>query len=424
MAEVQQDMQFHQLVQQALRAIDQQEAQMHGSVPARMTGEVSPVKALVDAVLSEAADEGASDIHVEPQASSVRIRVRIDGLLQRRHELPKRVYAVFLSCIKVLAKMDVSKTREPQDGRFTFAHRGDTGDIDVRAATMPSIHGEAIVLRLLPRDGRVWQLGALGFSEKDEARIRALLAHPSGITAWVGPMGAGKTTTLYAGLSELNREETSIVTLDDPVEYLLPDVLQIPVREEAGMTFAETFRHVLRLDAEIFAVGEMRDEATAEVALRAALTGHRVLTTLHADDACLAVLRLLEMHLPPYLLAATLRGVIAQRLVRRICPDCREAYAADAGVSEALGIPVGTTLYRGRGCPACHGTGYRGRMVLAEVLVLTERMRAEIVRGVEIEELRKLAKEAGLRTMREDGHAKVLAGETTWEEVRRMLGGT
>ena len=420
MTERQQNVEFHHLVQQVLREIDRQEAQMHGGAAARMTTSgVSPVRALVDAVISEAAEDGASDIHVEPQASSVRIRIRLDGLLQVRHELPKKVYAVFLSCIKVLAKMDVSQSREPQDGRFTFSREG--GDVDVRAATMPSVNGEAIVLRPLPRAGDVWELGALGFSENDEARIRALLQSPSGITAWVGPMGAGKTTTLYAGLSELNRQETSILTLDDPVEYLLPGVLQIPVREEAGKTFAEMFRHVLRLDAEIFAVGEMRDKETAEVALRAALTGHRVLTTLHADDACLAVLRLLEMHLPPYLLAATLRGVIAQRLVRRICPDCRESYEADPGEAEALGVPAGTTLYRGRGCPACHGTGYRGRMVLAEVLVLTDEMRKEIVHGVEIEELRALAKKAGLQTMREDGREKVLAGETTWEEVRRML---
>jgi len=423
MAEMQQDVRFRQLVQHVLRAIDHQEAQVRGGASPRMTGEVSPVRALADFVIAQAAGEGASDIHVEPQAQGVRIRVRIDGLLQVRHELfPKKVYAVFLSCIKVLAKMDVSNAREPQDGRFTFSR--EDGAIDVRAATMPSIHGEALVLRLLPRDGHVWQLGALGFSAVDEAQVRALLKVPSGSIAIVGPMGAGKTTTLYAGLSELNREETSIVAIDDPVEYLLPGVLQISVHEEAGRTFADTLRHVLRMDAEIFAVGETRDEKTAGLSLRAALTGHRVLTTLHADDACLAVLRLLEMHLPPYLLAATLRGVIAQRLVRRICPDCREAYTADAEEAESLGVPIGTMLYRGRGCPACHGTGYRGRMVLAEVLVLTEAMRTEIVRGVEIEKLRVLAREAGLRTMREDGRAKVLAGETTLEEVRRMLGGT
>lgn len=422
MVEMRQNVRFHQLVQQVLRDIDHQQAQMYGGASVRPMEGVSPIKTLVDVVLEQAADEGASDIHVEPQATGARIRVRIDGLLQVRQDLPRKVYAVFLSRVKVLAKMDVSKAREPQDGRFTFLR--ESGDIDVRVATMPSVNGEALVLRLLPRDGHVWQLGTLGFSECDEAKVRSLLQIPSGILCWVGPMGSGKTTSLYACLSELNREETSVVTLDDPVEYLLPGVLQIPVHEEGEQTFAKTFRHVLRLDAEIFAVGETRDEETAEVALRAALTGHRVLTTLHAEDACLAVLRLLEMHLPPYLLAATLRGVIAQRLVRRICPDCKEVYEAGAAEAEGLGVPVGTRLFHGRGCDACHGTGYRGRMVLAEVLVLDEAMRTEIVHGVEIEELRTLAKAAGLRTMLEDGRAKVLAGETTWEEVRRKLCGT
>ena len=293
---------------------------------------------------------------------------------------------------------------------------------------MPTIAGEALVLRLLLHGERARQVGELGFRPEDEAGLRSLFRRPSGIVIFAGPMGAGKTTTLYAALAELLSPETSIVTIDDPVEYVLPGAMQVTVQEaksgqESGRTFAEVLKHMLRMDAEILSVGETRDETTAKLALRAALTGHRVFTTLHAGDACSAILRMLEMGLPPYLLAATLTGVVAQRLVRRVCPACCEHYPAEAHEAEFLGVPPGTELVRGRGCAACHGTGYQGRMVLAEVLVLTEELREAIVSGAPLSELRALAGQAGCGTFLADGRQKILAGRTTCAEMERVLYG-
>ena len=418
---------YRALVQETLLDVGAKRSRMRGG-EMQEKQEAAPVERLVSHVLERAAAEHASDLHFEPMdGGDVRLRVRIDGLLQERQEpLPRKVAAVFLSRIKVLAKMDVSNVREPQDGSFSFAWDG--RQVDVRAATMPTIAGEALVLRLLLHGERARQVGELGFRPEDEAGLRSLFRRPSGIVIFAGPMGAGKTTTLYAALAELLSPETSIVTIDDPVEYVLPGAMQVTVQEaksgqESGRTFAEVLKHMLRMDAEILSVGETRDETTAKLALRAALTGHRVFTTLHAGDACSAILRMLEMGLPPYLLAATLTGVVAQRLVRRVCPACCEHYPAEAHEAEFLGVPPGTELVRGRGCAACHGTGYQGRMVLAEVLVLTEELREAIVSGAPLSELRALAGQAGCGTFLADGRQKILAGRTTCAEMERVLYG-
>lgn len=416
------DDQFHALVQATLLDVGAKRSQMRSGEFRALT-EPAPVEQLVSYVLKQAAADHASDIHVEPmQGGDVRIRVRIDGLLQERQEpLPKKVAAVFLSRLKVLAKMDVSKTREPQDGSFHFDRDG--RQVDVRVATMPTIEGEMLVMRLLLHGERARCVEELGFLEEPEKRLRSLFHQPSGLVAFSGPMGAGKTTSLYAALAELSVPETKVITVDDPVEYVLPGVQQVQVQTEIGVTFEAVLRHILRLDAEILVVGETRDKNTAALSLQAALTGHRVFTTLHAGDACQTILRLLEMGLPPHLLAATLSGVVAQRLVRRICPACRETYAAGEREADALRIPVGTELFRGRGCEACHGTGYQGRMVLSEVLVLTEALREAIADGVRLSDLRALARQAGFETFEEDGRQKILAGLTTFTEMERVLYG-
>lgn len=413
---------YQALVQATLLDVGAKRSKMRGGNDTA-GNDNAPVAQLVSYVLTQAVSLHASDIHVEPMAGGdVRIRVRVDGLLQEwQQPLPRKVAAVFLPCVKVRAKMDASKTREPQDGSFHFDWNA--RQVDVRVATMPTIEGEMMVLRLLLHGERARRVEELGFFEDQQTRLRSLFHRPSGITIFSGPMGAGKTTTLYAALAELSVPETNIITVDDPVEYVLPGVQQVQVQKEIGVTFEAVLRHILRLDAEILVVGETRDETTAALSLQAALTGHRVFTTLHAGDACSTILRLLDMGLPSYLLAATLSGIVAQRLVRRICPSCAETYAADEREAERLGVPAGTKLQRGHGCAACHGTGYQGRMVLSEVLVLTDEMREAIAGGVRLAELRRLAKQAGCETFDEDARKKVLAGFTTCAETGRVLHG-
>ena len=394
---------FHQLVQQVLREVGLQRASMRAGGPAaaRALPAVSAVERLVDFTLGEALAEGASDLHFEPQTGGVRIRVRVDGLLQVRHEpFPKRVYAVFLSRVKVLAGLVLNEQRRPQDGHFSFAREGRAAD--VRVATMPTVEGECLVLRLLAHGGEVRRVGELGFTAENEAALRALCRAPSGFVVFAGPMGSGKTTSLYAVLAELQSAQGSIVTLDDPVEYRLDGVTQVPIREAGGLSVAEALRHVLRLDADTIVVGEM-----------------------HTEDACSAVYRLLEMGLAPYLLAATLKGVVAQRLVRRVCPACCEAAALSVEEALMLGDEglAGRAVWRGAGCAACHGTGYRGRLALQEVLVLDDVLRRALLRGTSLTELRTLAARSGRQSLRADGRRKVLAGLTTAAEVRRVLYG-
>lgn len=290
---------------------------------------------------------------------------------------------------------------------------------------MPTVEGECLVLRLLAHGGEVRRVGDLGFTEENAAVLRALCRAPSGFVVFAGPMGSGKTTSLYAVLAELQSAQGSIVTLDDPVEYRLSGVTQVPIREAGGLSFAEALRHVLRLDADTIVVGEMRDVVTAELSLQAALTGHRVFSTLHTEDACSAMYRLLEMGLAPYLLAATLKGVVAQRLVRRACPACAETVSLSVEEALLLGDEglAGRAVRRGTGCEACHGTGYRGRLALQEVLVLDDGLRRALLRGSSLAELRDLAAQSGCQSLCADGRRKVLAGLTTAAEVRRVLYG-
>lgn len=414
---------YRALVRATLLDVGAKRSKMRGGDGLATDGK-APIEQLMSYVLTQAVSMHASDIHVESMAGGdLRIRVRIDGLLQEWQEpLPRKVAAVFLSCVKVRAKMDVSNKQVPQDGGFHFDWQG--RQVDVRVATMPTVEGETMVLRLLLHGERSHRLDELGFLPEAEQRLHTLFHQPSGIVLLVGPMGAGKTTTLYAALAKLAAPETSILTIDDPVEYVLPGVQQVQVNEDAGLTFEAALHHILRMDVEILVVGETRDKRTAELSLEAALTGHRVFTTLHAGDACQAIFRMLEMGIPSYLLAATLRGIVAQRLVRCICPDCQESYRAGAEEANFLGVEEGTELLHGCGCPACHGTGYQGRMVLSEVLVLTEELCEAVATGAHLSEVQRLAKQAGYETFIEDARRKVIKGKTTCAEVKRVLYGS
>ena len=322
-----------------------------------------------------------------------------------------------------MAGMDIAVHQQPQDGHILFQPRGRR--IDIRVSSLPASSGEVIVMRLMDVSAQLFSLDELGFSKKDTATLRELIHRPAGMIVLCGPMNSGKTSSLYAALTELNTESRNLVTLEDPIERILPGVNQVQIHPKAGMTFVAGLRAVLRQDVTGILLGEIRDEETAAMAVRIALTGHLLMTTIHTEDAVSALYRMLEMGIAPYLLAATLSGIVSQRLVRRLCPDCREAYRVAEGSDEAafFACAEGTELYRSRGCAACHGTGYRGRTVLAELLVPHEAVREGILQKIPRREMVERAKACGMRSLLEDGRAKARAGITSWQEVRRVLYG-
>lgn len=378
----------------------------------------APVAALVDRLIEEAAQARASDIHIEPQAKVLRIRLRIDGNLCERHELPLAVHVFLVSRIKIISSLDITEKRIPQDGRFFYLYN--ERRIDIRVSTMPVMDGEKIVLRLLNATERLLSMDELGFSLQNKKLFRTLCHRPYGMVINSGPVNSGKTTTLYAALHELNDVSKNIVTLEDPVEYSLPGINQIQVSAKGKLTFPLGLRSVLRQDPNIIMIGEIRDSETAEIAVRAALTGHLVFTTLHTNGALGCISRLLDMGIEPYLLAAALQGVLAQRLVRRICPSCREEFDVLPGSLEAYFLAesyhLGQKLLRGRGCPACNWSGYKGRIPIHEVLFLDEEFRLALQEKKDILQLRELAGRH-LTSMKMDGKEKILAGYTTISEV-------
>lgn len=378
---------------------------------------------LVDYVLERAVALHASDIHLEPQEMRVRLRFRIDGILREILTMPANLGPAVTSRIKVMAGMDIAVHQQPQDGHILFQPKDRR--IDIRVSSLPASAGEVIVMRLMDVSARLFSLDELGFSAEDTATLRELIHRPAGMIVLCGPMNSGKTSSLYAALTELNTESRNLVTLEDPIERLLPGVNQVQIHPKAGMTFVAGLRAVLRQDVTGILLGEIRDEETAAMAVRIALTGHLLMTTIHTEDAVSALYRMLEMGIAPYLLAATLSGIVSQRLVRRLCPDCREAYRVAEGSDEAafFACVEGTQLYRSRGCAACHGTGYRGRTVLAELLVPHEAVREGILQKIPRREMVERAKACGLRSLLEDGRAKAEAGITSWQEVRRVLYG-
>ena len=374
---------------------------------------------LAQEILERALALKASDLHIEPTESKVRVRVRIDGLLTELCNLPLVQYSPLVTQLKVWSGMDIAEKRVPQDGRLSFAYAGEKTDL--RVATLPTVTGEKIAVRILACEQKLLNLNSLNFSTDTLTRYRRLFRQANGLVLLTGPTGSGKTTTLYATLNELDAETNNIITLEDPVEYRLPKINQVAVNRKAGMNFAAGLRSIVRQDPDIIMLGEIRDEETASIAMHAALTGHLVLSTLHTNDAVSTVYRLLDMGLPAYLVAAVLRGVVAQRLVRSICPKCKQQY--DAAMSEKvfLGYAVNEQLklWRGDGCEYCHGSGYSGRLAVQEILTLDKNLQALILAGASEDELLIAARTTGWHSLYEDAAAKVLAGQTTVSELWR-----
>ena len=381
--------------------------------------DAAPMARLVQHLVEEALRRRASDIHIEPLAKRLRVRLRIDGVLQEIDSPPQQVHAALISRLKLMARMELDEKRVPQDGRIQLPVEGRA--VDLRASCLPTIHGESIVLRVLESERLALDWTTLGLWPDDERLLARAVAAPDGLVLVTGPTGSGKTTTLYSCLHRLNHADRKIVTVEDPIEYQLAGINQVPVRPEAGMTFAAALRALLRQAPNVIMVGEIRDRETAEIALNAAQTGHLVFSTLHTNDAPSAVARLIDLGAKPYLLAATLRAVVAQRLVRRIYPACAQPY--EPTPAEICGLGLSTValadadLRRGDGCPKCLGSGFRGRQGVYEVLVAGEEIRRAIYDNVTAAQLRAAARRLGMRTLREDGLRKSLAGWTTIGEI-------
>jgi general secretion pathway protein E len=381
----------------------------------------APVVRLVNLLIDEAVAADASDIHIEPFEDSLRVRYRIDGLLYDQEAPPRRLQAALTSRVKIMAEMNIAERRLPQDGRIRVTAPGGRR-VDIRVSTVPTIHGESIVMRLLDRSSVFLPFDRLGFAPATARAFEGLIHRPHGIVLVTGPTGSGKTTTLYAALDKINRPDLKIITVEDPVEYQLKGVNQIPVRPRIGLSFASGLRHIVRQDPDVIMVGEIRDLETAEIAIQAALTGHLVFSTLHTNDAPAAVTRLQDMGCEPYLVSSVLNGVLAQRLVRRICQACRAPDHPDPAELLALGVTdaTGVELFHGKGCDDCRGTGYRGRTGIYELFRITDETRGLVVRKIPAGEIRRHAVAQGMVTLREDAWAKACAGLTTVEEILRV----
>ncbi len=383
----------------------------------------APIIRLVESTFQEALKMRASDIHVEPFEDRVRIRYRIDGVLRTVAEHPSHLHGPLVSRLKIMAGLDIAEKRKPQDGRILVQVEG--RPIDVRTSVLPTNHGETVVMRLLDREANLLSLEALGFHPDDYVWFRRIIKRPNGVFLVTGPTGSGKTTTLYAALSELNRPDVKIITAEDPIEYHIPGINQCQVRHNIGLTFAKILRSMLRQAPNIILVGEIRDRETAEIAVQAALTGHLVFSTLHTNDAPSALTRLIDMGIKPFLVAASVQAVMAQRLVRTLCPKCKEAYEPAPSELESIGLTPaeveGAVVYRPVGCPACEGTGYKGRKGIFELMEMDGTLREMVFRK---EPTYKLARYAvtsgGMNTLLKDGARKVLSGETSIAEVLRV----
>lgn len=375
---------------------------------------------LAENLLHLALAQGASDMHIEPDGQGVRVRIRVDGLLQQLCMLPRTQQSTLLTQLKVWSGMDIAEKRVPQDGRLLLEHEG--SEVDLRLASLPTVNGEKLAIRFLQRQDNLLQLEQLQFSESNLQRYRQLFYQPNGLVLLTGPTGSGKTTTLYATLQELDAAAGNIITLEDPVEYKLAGINQVAVNRRSGLTFAAGLRSIVRQDPDVIMLGEIRDEETAAMAVHAALTGHLVLSTLHTNDAIGAVYRLMDMGIADYLLAAALRGVLAQRLLRRPCRHCGERRLATAAELQYLRRRADERLevVQAHGCEHCHGTGYRGRLALHELIVFDKRMQQLLVNGTDEAELLQEARKQGWRSLYADAVTKVLKGATTVEELWRV----
>jgi general secretion pathway protein E len=380
----------------------------------------APIIKLVNMVITRAVESRASDIHIEPFEDELKVRYRIDGVLHDVESVPKKLQAAIISRIKIMAKLNIAERRLPQDGRIKL--RVADKEVDLRVSTIPVLYGEDVVMRILLKEGIVIDLDQLGFPAATLRTFNQLIQKPNGIILVTGPTGSGKTTTLYGALDKINSPDKKIITVEDPIEYQLKGINQIQVKSQIGLNFANTLRHIVRHDPDIIMIGEIRDLETAEIAIQSALTGHLVFSTLHTNDAPSAVTRLLDMGVENFLLSSTVRGILAQRLVRVICPNCREP--APAGFTpeelEMLGSKAEVIPVHGRGCETCAYTGYFGRLGLFELLGVDDEIRRLVLKEADASELRELARKKGMRTLLEDGIDKVRAGVTTLSEVLRV----
>jgi general secretion pathway protein E len=380
----------------------------------------APIIRLVNMLITRAVESRASDIHIEPFEDELKVRYRIDGVLHDIESTPKRLQAAIVSRIKIMAKLNIAERRLPQDGRIRLKV-GDR-EVDLRVSTIPVIYGESVVMRILHKEGIVIDLDVLGFPAQTLSVFNQLINKPNGILLVTGPTGSGKTTTLYGALDKINSPDKKIITVEDPVEYQLKGINQIQVKPQIGLNFANTLRHIVRQDPDIIMIGEIRDLETAEIAIQSALTGHLVFSTLHTNDAPSAITRLLDMGVENFLLSSTIRGILAQRLVRIICPSCKEIDDSAAGREELklLGIADSTAIYRGHGCETCAFTGYYGRAGIFELLVVDDDIRKLILKNSDSNEIRQAARRSGMRILLEDGAEKIKAGVTTISEVLRV----
>ena len=384
--------------------------------------EAPPAIRIANAIILEAIRLGASDIHIQPRTVSVVVRYRIDGVLTDKIHIPHQLHQSLVSRLKIMSELDISERRRPQDGRITV--KTPMRMVDLRISTLPTINGEKVVMRILDRNSAVHSLDKLGFSEFDLPRVLDMVARPQGIILATGPTGSGKTTTLYSLLQHDATPDKNYVTIEDPVEYYLDMAGQVLVREKIGLTFPTILRALLRQDPDVVLLGEIRDFETAEVAFHAALTGHMVYSTLHTNSAIATIARLFDLGLKPYVVTTALAGIIAQRLVRQICPDCRQEVAVDPLLRTRLGSAFADVdrVFRGKGCPTCHGSGYKGRVGIYEVLTLDDDLRDRIGSGASVLEIRRLVRQKGLRSIAHHALERVQAGATSLEEILRVLG--
>ncbi len=382
----------------------------------------APVIKLVNLILFQAVKERASDIHIEPFQKELKVRYRIDGILYQRLDPPKRYQSAIISRLKVMAKLDIAEKRLPQDGRIPIKIADK--DIDIRVSIIPTTFGERVVLRLLDKQSLLLGMEEIGLAPDQHQTLQDLISRSNGILLVTGPTGSGKTTTLYAALSQINSPDKNIITIEDPVEYQLWGIGQIQVNPKIGLTFAHGLRSILRHDPDVILVGEIRDAETAEIAIQAALTGHLVFSTLHTNDAASAATRLVDMEIEPFLVASVVRAIVAQRLIRVICPECKEGYVPEPALLQQAAIAPeqlnGGKVYRGRGCPACSETGYRGRTGIYEILLVSETIRQLIMKKADSGTIGCQAVGEGMRTLRQDGARKIIQGITTLEEVLRV----
>ncbi len=386
-------------------------------------GEESAIARLMNQIVTDAIRQGAGDIYIEPQEYELRVRYRIDGVCQTVLTTPKKTHRQLISRLKIMSAMDIAERRVPQDGRFGVTLDG--AAVDFRVATLPLVHGELAVLRLLRRDSIMMSLKDLGFGERNMELLLWALGLPYGAILVTGPTGSGKSTTLYAAINETNDPRANLITVEDPVEYRLAGLSQVHVNEKAGLTFAAALRSILRQDPDKVMIGEIRDRETGTIAIEAALTGHLVLSTLHTNDAPSAITRLTEMGIEPFLTASAVTLVVAQRLARRLCPDCKEPYKPEEAALDRVGFPYEPgqppTLYRARGCRKCNNIGYRGRMGVHEVMAISESIERLTVENASADKIKREAVAEGMLTLRDDGFEKVKMGLTSIEEILRVV---